>query len=112
MLHKKKYILWWSTADELLPCRLVVWQQILLYHLSDSSRMNMLLLGWVLSFNILWGLCLHLTSMISLMLSRWVQTMFWVVLLRAYCSALLSWATHKPFQCIRFPVRMFSIAAL
>ena len=67
----------WSVDDELrgltvwgvkLLCSLVV--QILLYLFPGGSRVNRLSLWWVLSFSILWALSRHLTSLVSLMLSR------------------------------------------
>ncbi len=67
----KKQFLCWSTDNELrsltawgkkLLC-MVVWQQILLYLLPDSSRVNRLWLGWVLSISILRALqASHLTD--------------------------------------------------
>lgn len=36
--------------------------------LTDGSRVNRLLLGWILSFSILWALSRHLTSLMLLML--------------------------------------------
>ncbi len=55
---------WEQAWGKKLLGRLLVQQQILLNHLPASSRVNRLLLGWVLSFNILWALCRHLTSAI------------------------------------------------
>ena len=57
-------------------CSLVVWHTCVL--LQDGSRVKTL---WqVLSFSILWALCRHLNSPISLTVCRVVQMMFWVVL--------------------------------
>lgn len=51
-------------CSEKLLCSLAGKQQILLYHLSDGSRVNRLWLGWLLSFSVLWALCWHLHSLI------------------------------------------------
>ena len=49
-----------------------------------------------MSFSILWVLCRHLTSLMSLMLCRWVPVMFWAVLIIC-CRTFLSWALHTVF---------------
>ncbi len=64
MLRLRSLTAW---GKKLLWC-LVERQRILLWRLPDGSRVNRLLLWWVLSFNILWALRRHLTS---LMLGRW-----------------------------------------
>lgn len=43
---------------------------------SFASWMNRLLLGWLLTFSILWALCRHLASPMTLMLRRWLPIMF------------------------------------
>ena len=58
---------------------LMEWQQILLCVLPDGSRVNKLWLEWKLSVSILWALFRHLTSLISLMLGKWVPMMFHAV---------------------------------
>lgn len=65
-------------------------------------------LGWLLSLRVIWALCRHLISLISLMLSNRVSMMFWAVLI-SHCRAFRSWAVHIPCQFV-FPVRMLSIA--
>ena len=56
-----------------LLCNLVVQQLIRLYLWSDGTGVSRLRLGWVLSLSILWALCRHLNSPISLVLSRLVD---------------------------------------
>ncbi len=114
---KNNYYIWWSAEDELrslrvwrkkLLCSLVVRQWLLLYRLPDGTR---LLLWQVLSLYILWALCRHFTSLISLMLSRLVPMTFWAVLI-TWGRALLSWAGHEPCQFVMFQVKLHSIASL
>lgn len=59
----------------------------------------------VLSINIVWVLCKHLTSLILLILSRSVPMMF-------SFYHLLYLLVHKPFQFVMFPVRILYIAPL
>ncbi len=63
---------WGVLQTEERSCSGVWWQWIFLCRLPDGSRVNRLLLGWVLSFSIFWALCRHLTSLMSLTLGRWV----------------------------------------
>ena len=42
-------------ADTILLCTLAVWQRILLYLLSDGSRVSRLWLRWILSFKVFWA---------------------------------------------------------
>lgn len=65
----------------------------LLNCLPEGSRVTRLLLGCVLSFDILWAL----TSQITLMLGKWVPMMFWAVLITC-CIPFLPSAVHKPCQ--------------
>ena len=58
---------------------MALWQRILLYFLPDRSRVKRLWLGWMLPFWIRCALCRGVTSVMSLMLGRWVLTMFWAV---------------------------------
>ena len=48
---------WYSSGYFCILSQMTVWEQTVT--------------GWVLSFCILWALCRHLTSLISVMLSRW-----------------------------------------
>ena len=62
-------------------------------------------------FSILWALCRHLTSVLSLMLLRWVPMMLWTVLIARYRD-LMSLTVHEPHQFVMFPVRVLSVARL
>ncbi len=109
MLHKKNNFL--CTEDELksltawgknLLWSLMVQRRILLKRLLDGSKVNRLLLGWVLSFNILQALHRHLTSPMSLMLGRWVPMMLWAVLLTLLQSPpVLDRAHHMPTKLVK-----------
>lgn len=72
----------WGVLQPELAFNLVVLRWILLYCLSDGSRMTGLLLVWALGSTVL-----HLTGI--------TETMFWVVLITNHRS-ILSWAMHKP----------------
>ncbi len=121
MIHTKTkdIVLWWSAEDELsltawrkkLLCSLVAQQQILLYLLPDGRRVNKLWVGWILSFCILWALHRHLSSLISLMVGKWVPVIFCAILI-THCRVLLSWAMHVPSQFVMIIVRMLSFAPL
>lgn len=72
--RKTTIFLCWAVEDEFrgltargkrLLCSLVIWHQILLYLLPESSRGNRLWLGWILSFCILLTLCIHIISLIN-----------------------------------------------
>ena len=78
------------TVKNMVHNILVVWQWILLYLLSDGSRLNRLWLWWVLSCSIFWALCRHFTSLMSLMgtLSRPIC----VIKLRSFmCLEIVVW---------------------
>ena len=70
-----------------MVCSLVVRQRILLYLLSDASRVNRLVAG--------------VSVIILLIIGRWILMMFWMVLI-TLSKAFLSWAVHKPCQIVMF----------
>ena len=62
-------------------------------------------------FSVLWALSRHVTSLLSLMLFRWVPMMLWAVLIAHYRDLMFS-AVHEPYQFVIFRVRMRSVARL
>lgn len=112
--NKKNSYNWVAMSQEMSPHEAkscpVVWQYGCRYrHVSCPGAAGWTgcgSMGVVFQYPLSYSRCL--TSPVSLMLCKWAPAVFWKGLI-THCTAFLSLVMHRPWQCVRCPLRVFSL---